>query len=315
MTFKDVLNALFFKGTDIQNAIVWRIRMPRLIAALVVGVGMAIAGAVMQATLKNPIASPTSLGVSNAAVLGANIAIIALNGGHITANATTVNINNPYFVTIFAFAFALIAVFIIVLLTKLTKLSITSIILVGVAMSSFFTGVTSIIQYYASDIQLSTAIYWSFGDLGRAHYDYDIITSVVVVCCSVVFFILASRYNALLLGDDNAKALGVNVGLVRIVTLILASLVCAVCVSLFGIIGFIGIIAPQIARKLVGNNYKIFLPVTCLSGALLLVIADLLSQLIMVGVNLPVGAITSIVGAPVFIFVLLSNRRNGDVRG
>ena len=120
---------------------------------------------------------------------------------------------------------------------------------------------------------------------------------------------MANRYNAMTLGDDNAKSLGINVNLLRVISLVLSSLITSICVSLLGIIGFLGIIAPQLARRLIGGNHKTLLPLTMVIGAVILLAADILSRLIMNGISLPVGAITSIIGAPFFIVIILLNRR------
>lgn len=313
LTLAEVFQGLFKTGEHKNEVIIYNIRLPRLLAALIAGSGLAISGAVMQANLKNPMASPTSLGVSNAAVLGANIAIIVLNGGVIFTNhGNAWPVDNPYFTSFIAFIFSLIAIAVVLLIARFTKLNPTSIILIGVAMSFFFSGVTSLIQYYASDIQLSSAIYWSFGDLNRATYEDDLIMLIVVVIASVFFLLMANRYNAMTLGDDNAKSLGINVNLLRVISLVLSSLITSICVSLLGIIGFLGIIAPQLARRLIGGNHKTLLPLTMVIGAVILLAADILSRLIMNGISLPVGAITSIIGAPFFIVIILLNRREAN---
>ena len=313
LTLAEVFQGLFRTGEHKNEVIIYNIRLPRLLAALIAGSGLAISGAVMQANLKNPMASPTSLGVSNAAVLGANIAIIVLNGGVIFTNhGNAWPVDNPYFTSFIAFIFSLIAIAVVLIIARFTKLNPTSIILIGVAMSFFFSGVTSLIQYYASDIQLSSAIYWSFGDLNRATYEDDLIMLIVIVIASVFFLLMANRYNAMTLGDNNAKSLGINVNLLRVISLVLSSLITSICVSLLGIIGFLGIIAPQLARRLIGGNHKILLPLTMIIGAVILLAADILSRLIMNGISLPVGAITSIIGAPFFIVIILLNRREAN---
>ena len=263
----------------------------------------------MQTISNNVMASPSTLGVTNAAVLGANIAIIILGGGMIVVNGGNINISNPYFVSGIAFIFALISVLIVLGLSRIRKFNNATTVLIGVTFGTFCTGVTTLIQYFASDTTLATAVYWSFGDLGRASYLDDLIIFVVTIVALIFFIVFSFRYNAMLLGEDSASTLGININLFRFISLLLASLLTAVAVSLVGIIGFIGLIVPQVSRKLVGNNHIHLLITSSLLGAVVLLISDIFSRILLNGFSLPVGAITSIIGAPIFILILLLGRR------
>ena len=309
LSFIDGLKGLFGLGDNTSNVIVQNIRLPRIIAAILAGIALSISGVIMQTISNNVMASPSTLGVSNAAVLGANIAIIILGGGVIAVNGGNINISNPYFVSGIAFIFAFISIILVLGLSRINKFNNATTVLIGVTFGTFCTGVTTLLQYFASDTTLSTAVYWSFGDLGRASYLDDLIILVVTVISLVFFLIYSYRYNAMLLGEDTASTLGINLNAFRFISLLLASLLTAVCVSLLGIIGFIGLIIPQISRKLVGNNHTHLLITSSLLGAVVLLISDIISRILLNGFSLPIGAITSIIGAPIFITMLIASRR------
>ena len=309
MSFIDGLKALFGQGSQVNQTIILRIRLPRIIAAVLAGVALSLSGTIMQTMSNNVMASPSTLGVSNAAVLGANIAIIILGGGTIIANGGKVNISNPYFVSGFAFLFALGSTLLVLFLSRFRKYNSATTVLIGITFGTFCTGVTTLIQYFANDTTLSSAIYWSFGDLARATYEYDLIILVVVIISFIFFMIFSYRYNAVLLGEESASSLGINLKLFRFISLLLASLLCAVTVSLLGIIGFIGLLAPQIMRRIIGNDHRYLLVGASLFGAVILLFSDILSKMMLNGISLPVGAITSIIGAPIFIIIILLGRK------
>ena len=310
MSFIDGFKALFGQGENSNIIIVRNIRLPRIIAALLAGIGLSISGVIMQTMSNNVMASPSTLGVSNAAVLGANIAIIILGGGVIVANGGNINISNPYFVSGIAFIFALLTTLFVLFLARFKKYNSATTVLIGITFGTFCTGVTTIIQYFASDTALSSAIYWSFGDLGRASYEDDLIMLVVVFIALTFFMIFSYRYNAMLLGEGSVETLGINIKLFRFISLLLASLLTAVIVSLLGIIGFIGLLVPQVVRRLIGNDHKFLLIGSSLLGAVVLLFADILARMLMNGISLPVGALTSIIGAPIFVIILIKGRRN-----
>ena len=309
ISFIEGLKGLFGQSTKVNNIIVQNIRLPRIIAAILVGTALSISGVIMQTVSNNVMASPSTLGVSNAAVLGANIAIVIIGGGVIAFNGGNITISNPYLTSGIAFAFALGGTLLVLGLSRIRKFNNATTVLVGVTFGTFCTGVTTIIQYFASDTTLATAVYWSFGDLGRAGYIDDLIIFVVTAISLVFFIIFAYRYNALLLGEDTSRTLGINLNVFRFISLLLASLLTAVCVSLVGIIGFIGLIIPQVMRKLVGNDHKFLIPSSALFGSVVLLISDIIARTILNGLSLPVGAVTSILGAPIFILILLLERK------
>lgn len=313
MGFIETLKAFFNIGDEANSIIIWRVRIPRTLAAIIAGSGLALAGCIMQSILKNPMASPTTLGVSNGAVFGANFAIIVLGAGAVsTSTNLSVTINNPYITTICAFVFAMISAITILLLSKRRKFASETIVLAGVALGSLFTAGTTIMQYFADDTKLSSAIFWTFGDLGNATYLKDLIMFVVVFVSFIYFFISRWNYNALSSGDETATSLGVKVSRTRFIGLLLSSLICAVCVSFLGIIGFIGLLAPHIIKRIVGSDHRFLLIASMLTGSAILLLADFVSRCFMQGISLPIGAITSLFGAPLFLWLLLKRKRGGS---
>lgn len=311
LSFKEVFLAIFNKGSETARLIVRRIRFPRVIAALIAGGGLAVSGLVMQTVLKNPLASPTTLGVSNAAVFGANFAIIVVGAGAFhSTHGSWLSISNPYLVSTFSFLSAIIAAGSILLLARLKNLNASAIVLAGVAVSAIFQAGTTLIQYFASDTQVASAVYWTFGDLGRASYKTDLIMFIVVAVSTLFFFLKRWDFSAMSGGIAYAKTLGVNTRFMTIMSLLLASLVTSVTVSFLGIIGFVGLTAPQFMKRIVGDDYRYLLPSSFLAGALLLLISDILGRLPIFGTSVPVGVVTSLIGGPVFLAILLRRKKN-----
>ena len=311
MTFREALDALLGGGNDAQSRIIWKIRVPRILAAIIAGAGLSVAGLVMQTTLNNSMASPSTLGVSNAAVFGANLSIIAFAGGFLSTGSNVQNFDvgaNPYATSALAFLFSTVSIMLILGLCTARAFSPNVVVLSGIAIGSVWTAATTVLQFYATDVGLSAAVVWSFGDLGRATYRTDLIMAVVV-CVGFVYFASVSwKYNALLSGEATAKTMGVQVERLRFVSLLLASVITAACVSFLGVIGFVGVICPHVTKKLLGQDHRITLPVSCLMGSLLLLLADTLSRSLGSGSALPVGAITSLLGAPFFIAIIFSRK-------
>ena len=313
LTVGEALQALVGKGSAAQSRILWKIRVPRMLAALIAGAGLSVSGLVMQTVLNNAMAAPSTLGVSNAAVFGANLSIIAFAGGFLTTGnhlSTFDSGANPYATGVLAFGFALLSVLLILGLCTLRSFSPNVVVLAGMAIGAVWTAATTVLQFYATDVGLSAAVIWSFGDLGRATYRTDgIMLSAVLV--GVIFFrVMAWRYNALLSGEATAKTMGIRVEGLRFWSLLLASVITAACVSFLGVIGFVGIICPHVTKKLLGQDHRITVPVSCLMGSLLLLLADTLSRSLGSGAALPVGAITSLLGAPFFIAIIFGRKGN-----
>lgn len=313
MSVSEALDALTGYGSPAQMRIIWRIRVPRVLAAIIAGAGLSVAGLIMQTTLNNAMASPSTLGVSNAAVFGANLSIIAFAGGFLSTgnNLSSFDVGaNPYATGVMAFIFSTLSVLLILGLCTLRSFSPNVVVLSGMAIGSVWTAATTILQFYATDVGLSAAVVWSFGDLGRATYRTDGIMLAVVLVGVCFFMLMSWKYNALLSGEATAKTMGVHVEGLRFASLLLASVITAVCVSFLGIIGFVGIICPHVTKKLLGQDHRVTIPVSCLCGSVLLLLADTLSRCMGSGSALPVGAITSLLGAPFFIAIIFSRKEN-----
>ena len=313
MSFADALAALAGRGTAANVRILWNIRVPRMLAALIAGAGLSVSGLIMQTTLNNSMASPSTLGVSNAAVFGANLSIIAFAGGFLSTgnNISSFDVGaNPYATSVMAFLFSTLSILLILGLCTIRSFSPNVVVLSGMAIGSVWTAATTILQFYATDVGLSAAVIWNFGDLGRATYRTDRIMLVVVTIGTVFFELNSWKFNALLSGEATAKTMGIHVESLRFTAMLLASVITAVCVSFLGIIGFVGIICPHVTKKLLGQDHRVTIPVSCMSGSLLLLLADTLSRSMGSGSALPVGAITSLLGAPFFIAIIFSGKEN-----
>lgn len=300
-----VLRALLGLETGAPGIAVWNIRLPRVIAGIAAGAGLGVAGCVMQTNLRNPLASPSTLGISNAAAFGANLAIVAFGAGSVQSSVNdAVLIRNPYIVTLTAFVFSLLAMMMILFLARLRGFSPESVVLAGVAFGSLFTAGSTLLQYFAEDVQIAAMVFWTFGDLGRVSWNEVAILTVVVAAALVYFQFHRWDYNALDSGEDTAKSLGVPVEKLRFRAMLAASLVSAVAVSFMGIIGFVGLIAPQMMRRVLGVDHRFLIPAAAVCAAALLLLSDTLARTLISPVVLPVGAITSFFGAPLFLFLL-----------
>lgn len=289
--------------------VILQIRLPRAIAALVTGAALGCAGAAMQNVLRNPLASPFTLGVSQGAACGAAFAIIILGAGLPTTAGLIPPYLAPYSIVLAAFVGALLTVAVLTLLAFFRDISPESMILTGVALSAFFGAVTMLLQYFATDIEVAGTVFWTFGDLGKARWRDLFLILALLLPALLYLWRQGWSFNALLWGDETAASLGVKVGSLRLKTLIISALLAAVTIAFLGIIGFVGLIAPHLMRPLVGQDYRYLIPYSALAGAVLLLAADLLARVVMAPVVLPVGILTSFAGAPLFIYLLARNRK------
>lgn len=312
LSLKEILLALIGKGTRTTNAIVWNIRMPRIVTGIVVGVALSMAGCIMQNVLRNPMASASTLGVSQGASFGAAFAIVCLDAGAqvnaSTSAAAAISITNPYLVTLCAFIGGFLTTVVILGLSRIARVSPATMILAGVALSSLFSGGTTIVQYFADDVKVASVVYWTFGDLGRASWKE--IGLIFALSLGAFLYFLSKRwdFNAMESGADTAKSLGVPVERLTIVSMALCSLVAAVSTAFVGCISFIGLIAPHMVRRFVGNDHRFLIPASALMGAVILVLAELVSRTIVSPSILPIGALTSFLGAPVFLCMIFKRR-------
>lgn len=306
LSLKNVIGCLFGHGDKMSNSIVFNIRLPRIVTATLVGALLAMSGSVMQSVLRNPLASASTLGVSQGASFGATIGIICFGAGlqGTVSSASAITIYNPTVVVICAFIGGVVCAVIILLLSRYKSMKPSSMVLVGVALSSLFNGGTTLVQYFADDVQVSAVVFWTFGDLGRTNWREIGILAITVIVMFIFFISNCWNYNAMEIGADTAKSLGVNVDRIMVISMLAASFAASVAVAFVGIISFVGLIAPHMIKKFVGSDYRYLLPAASLTGALLLLISDTFGRLIVAPVILPIGAITSFLGAPMFLYLL-----------
>ena len=308
--YKDVFKTLLgLEGSLRFQNIIINIRLPNALVALIAGSGLAISGAVIQSVLRNPLGSPFTLGISQAGAFGAAIAIILSGSGVMQSTQTgAVTVIDPFVTIGFAFFMGLLSALIIVLIAKFYSTSPEIIVLCGVAMGAFFSAGTMFLQYFADDVQLAAIVFWSFGDVGRAGWSEVFIMAIIVIFGSLFFILNRWNYNAIESGDETARGLGVRVEWIRILGMIIASLITAVIVSFLGIIAFVGLVSPHMARRFVGDDYRFVIPASCLSGAALLLVSDIAARMMLKPHVLPVAVLTSFIGAPLFLYLLLSKK-------
>ncbi|MBZ3936142.1 FecCD family ABC transporter permease [Methanimicrococcus blatticola] len=303
----DVIKTLIGgSGTGLYERIIWNIRIPQILTAIIAGIGLAIAGVSMQSILRNPLASPYTLGLSNAAALGAAVGISLFGFGTTGSNITdAVIMENPYLVTICAFVFSMLTSGIILIIAKIKSATPEVMVLAGVAINSLAAAGLMAIQYFVDDTKLASIVFWQFGDVARAGWSELIIIGAVVLICSVYFIWKRWDFNAIDAGDETAKSLGVNVSRVRLVGMIAASLISAVIVSFLGVIGFVGLVCPHMMRRLIGDDQRFLIIGTAICGALLLLISDTIARTLIAPHVLPVAVITAFLGAPVFLYLIV----------
>ncbi|NAS89116.1 iron ABC transporter permease [ANME-1 cluster archaeon AG-394-G21] len=288
----------YFESSRLAEICVWKLRLPRILMGVAAGFGLGVAGCVMQGVLRNPLASPYTLGIASGAGFGASLGILAGAGF----------VGGQYLVIGNAFAFALVVSFIILGLSSRRGATPESMILAGIAMMYLFTAMTMTLQYFAEAEAVKGAIFWMVGSLGRASWSKLSLVSVVLVCCVPLLILKSWDLNVLGAGDETAKSLGVQVERTRIITMVLASLLVAGIVCFTGTIGFIGLVAPHICRMVIGGDNRFLIPTSGLVGAILLVAADTVARTIMAPVILPVGIMTAYLGVPLFIYLILRGR-------
>ena len=291
----ELIKGIFGLSSDKKiNLVVRNNRLPRIITAVLAGGGLGLAGCILQAVLRNPLASSSTLGVSQGATFGAAFAIVVLGLGA----------NDRFGIPACAFLGSIAVALVILGLSKFRQVSPEGIVLAGVAISSMFTGATTLIQYFADEVQLSTLVFWTYGDLGSASWKELGTLAAVVAILSVYCFLHRWDYNALLSGEETAISLGINVKRLTLVGMLLCCLTSSVVVSCVGLISFIGLVAPHIVRMVVGNNHVYLIPGSILGGATLLLLGDLFARTVISPVILPIGAITSFLGGPLFLYLL-----------
>ena len=281
---------------DIQ---IWNSAVPRMIFTIVAGIGLAIAGASMQSCMNNPLADPYTVGVSAGACLGLAVAFIfglSINGGDV------------FGIMILAFLFALLPLTAIILLAPKTRSSPSTLILAGVALSYLFNSVNTIILVSVDSETLETIYKWQVGTLTQIHWENIPFTLTVVAVGSIVIAFLSRQLNLLSLGDASASSLGIDPDNLRIICLMAIAFIVGAVVGNAGIIGFVGLVAPHIARILLGSDNRFVIPASALLSVILMLVSDTLCRVISVYDDVPVGAVLSLIGAPIFLYLILRRK-------
>jgi len=280
--------------------IIFNIRLPRILLAAVVGMGLSVVGAAMQGMFKNPMADPGVLGVSSGAALGAAIAI---------SMGMQKFIFGIGLVTLFSFIGAIATTVIVYSISRVGgKLPTVNLLLSGVAVSFLFSSVISIIMIFDRN-KMENIVMWTMGSISAASWKQVAIIAPVVLLGTLAIFIYAKDLNLLSTGSDTALSLGVEVEKTKKILLVISSVLVGACVSVSGVVGFVGLIIPHIIRLVLGSDHRIVLPFSAVTGAIFLVLCDTMARSLVPPSEIPVGAITSIFGAPFFIYLLMKSKR------
>lgn len=297
----ELIKGIFGKSADKKiNLVVQNNRIPRICTAIIAGAGLGLAGCILQAILHNPLASASTLGVSQGATFGAAFAIVVMN------------MTGAIGISIYSFLGSIAVAIVILGLSRFKQVSAEGIVLAGVAISSMLSGATTLIQYFANEIQLTSLVFWTFGDLGSTGWEDLRPMGIMVLILLVYCFAHRWDYNALLNGEETAVSLGIHVQRLTLTNMVLCCLTCSIIVSNVGLINFIGLVAPHIVRMVVGNNHVYLIPGSVLAGAALLLLGDLIARVAIMPIILPIGAITSFLGGPLFLYLLFKGGRKHD---
>ncbi|HBZ93462.1 MAG TPA: iron-siderophore ABC transporter permease [Pseudomonas sp.] len=284
-----------------ERVIIWNVRLPYALMAVLVGAALALAGAEMQAILDNPLASPFTLGVSSAAALGASLAI---------AYPLAIDWLAPSGqVTVAAFVFACLSVLLLQAMSRLRGAGVESLVLFGIALVFSCNALVSLLQLLATEDVLQQLVFWTLGSLARASWEKLAILAAVLAVLLPFSLRAAPGMTLLRMGEDRARSFGVDVRRLRYASLLRISLLAATAVAFVGTIGFVGLVGPHMARLLVGEDQRFLLPASALVGALLLSLSSIASKLILPGVIVPVGIVTALVGVPVFVALVFRRGR------
>ncbi|MFM1540642.1 iron ABC transporter permease [Helcococcus ovis] len=296
MTIMDSILTLMGKSSNEFNHIIFNIRLPRILGGIFIGMTIALSGLIIQSVLNNPLASPSTLGISNASVLGANISLILF---------AKIGIESSMFLTgLSSFIAAVICTFIIIMFSSMKKSSNATVLLAGIALNFLFSALTILIQFFSTDEEIASAVSWTFGDLGRININEVKFVAIVLVVSALIIYKLRWKYNAMDMGESTAHSLGINIKTMRNLSIIVASLNTGIGVAYVGMIGFVGLLAPQISKRIIGEDKRFLIPASMLLGSIIVLVSDCIGRVAVKPHILPIGAITSLFGAPFFIYIL-----------
>lgn len=282
--------------------IILLLRFPRSLMAVVTGFGLAIAGVAMQGITQNPLVSPFTVGVSNAAAFGASLSIV-LGWGLFPGT--------QWGIIISAFLVSLVSSSLVFLIAKKSGLRVEIIILTGIALNYFFSAMSSVIQFFAEDYALADVVNWAFGSFNSATWVQLIAMVTCIIPCSCGILSYAQTLNTMSTGETAyIKSIGINTGKVNAAIGIVSVFMTAAIISFTGVIGFVGLVAPHMARLIIGNNYKFLIPFSGIIGAILLLLSDTIGRTILAPVSIPVGIVISIIGVPFFVQLILKKKQN-----
>ncbi len=298
MGVKGSVEALFDNSLP-GHAIIWKLRLPRIVMAVLAGAGLALAGTVFQALLKNPLASPYTLGTASSAGFGA-VTIIVLGADFCT----------EYHIAASAFIFALLSSFFILAIARLKGFTPETMILAGIAVMFLFSSLSSLFQYMGTMEQVQEIVFWFFGSLSKVGWREIGMAGGMILLPAPILLKWSWDFNLLAGGDDSAVSLGVNVTRIRRCGIILASLVTAGAICFTGVIGFVGLVSPHMSRMLIGSDHRFLLPASMLMGAILVLVADTAGRTLWSPQVIPIGIVTSFIGVPFFLYLLVKRERD-----
>ncbi len=292
---RDTTALSLFKANEI--AVIWEIRLPRILCGMFVGGGLAVAGAVFQAILCNPLADPYTLGVSTGAAFGASAAILCSILWGITVPVTAASMITAFFTLLL----------VIFIAEKGGGLASQNLIISGIIISSILSSGISFLKMMAGE-NVGAIVFWLMGSLSARHWTDVLTVAPIVTLGSAAAFYFANDLDIMLLGDESAQSLGINTGRTRLIFLIIGACITAACVAISGIIGFVGLVVPHMLRFRLTSNNRVLIPLSALAGAILLSIADNATRLLSAG-EIPVGVLTTLIGGPFFIYVFMRRKK------
>ena len=303
-SLSEVLGALLSPDSAAPQVrvVMWDIRLPVALMAVAVGAALSLAGAQMQTILNNPLASPFTLGLSAAASFGAAMGL--------AFGVALFPLAAQYMVPLNAFIMAMLCALLIHFLSLRRGVTAETIVLLGIALVFTFDALLALVQFFATEQAVAAVVFWTMGSLTKATWPKLGVICLVILITLPIFAKRAWALTALRLGDDKAASFGINVRSLRFQTLIMVSLLASFPVAFVGTIGFIGLVGPHIARMLIGEDQRFFLPASLLTGALILSASSVVSKTLIPGAIFPIGVVTSLIGVPFFISLILSGKKN-----
>lgn len=291
------------QGSEVAtNKIILLLRMPRIIMAILAGTGLAISGAVMQSVTRNYLVSPFTLGISSAAAFGASVCIVFAPTPFLASNIGMI---------IGAFSASVFCGAVVYGVSQRMGVRPATIVLVGIGMNYLFSAMTATIEFFADEYKLDAVIQWTFGSFNKADWDSVMIVAVVIILGLSLIMHYCLQLDAIATNDDEmVQTLGINPEKLRTKNGILAIFITATIISFTGVIGFVGLIAPHMARFIIGGNHRFYIPFSAVIGAFLLLVSDFVGKNILYPVNIPVGIVISFLGVPVFIHLIMSNKKS-----